>query len=187
MKEDARLPKKATPSEVWAEPTRTITALTGQPRTDIIGQDNSLETTTGTRIAKVDNVDAAVSTRALEAGGRLDSIPAFVAPSESSILMDGTEKTLIEVTDIKAGEIEAWVDLTPMAGGDTIIIRYSRKMKAAGAYAKYAEETYSGAQTIPALCILSKKIYRDTKVTATQTAIGVYRTLDIQVIRTRIA
>lgn len=179
-------PKVATPTEVWNNAARTLTAITGQPRTDLVGQDNDLEATTGTRIAKVDNVDVVVSTRALEAGGRLDSVPAFLAPAESSILMDGLEKILVEVTDIKAGEIEAWVDLTPMAGGDTIIIRYSRKMKAAGVYAKYAEETYSDAQTIPALCVLSKKIYRDTKVTAQQST-GSYKTLDIQVIRTSTA
>lgn len=179
-------PKEATPGAVWTEPNRTITALTGQPRTDLVGQDNSLEATTGTRIAKIDNADAAISTRALEAGGRLDSIPAFLAPDEPSVVMDGTDKTLVEVTDIKAGEIEAWVDLTPMAGGDTIVIRYSRKLKAAGTYAKYAEETYTGAQTIPALCILNKKIYRDTKVTAQQMA-GTNRTLDVQVIRTSTA
>lgn len=179
-------PKESTPAEVWANPARTITALTGTPRTDLIGQDNSLEATTGTRIAKVDNVDALVSTRALEAGGRLDSIPAFLAPTETPVLLDATDKTLVEVTDIKAGEIEAWVDLTPMVGGDTIVIRYSRKLKAAGTYAKYAEETYTGAQTIPALCIMSKKIYRDTKVTAQQTG-GSYKTLDVQIIRTSTA
>jgi len=179
-------PKEATPAEVWNQPGRTLTALTGQPRTDLVGQDNNLEASTGARISKIDNADAAVSTRALEAGGRLDSIPAFLAPDESSILMDGTEKTLVEITDVKAGEVEAWVDLTPMAGGDTIVIRYSRKLKAAGAYSKYAEETYTGAQSIPALCVLSKKIYRDTKVTAQQTG-GVNRTLDVQVIRTRVA
>ncbi len=136
-------------------------------KTDIIGASVALET--------AGNL-AAVKTRA-------DLIPAYVTPTESSVLMDGTEKTLFEITAIKSAEVEAWVDLTPMAAGDTIVVRYSRKVKAAGAYAKYAEETYSGAQTIPLLKIMGAKIYRDTKVTAQQTAIGVYRTLDVQVIR----
>lgn len=177
-------PKEATPAEVWAYAARTMTGITGQPRTDLVGQDNSLEATTGARVAKIDNVDAVVSTRALESGGRLDGVPAFVAPTESSVVMDGTDKPLFEITDVKSSEVESWVDFTPMAGGDTIVIRYSHKMKAAGAYVKYAEETYSGAQSIPATCILNKKIFRDTKVTAQQTA-GVNRTLDVQVIRLR--
>jgi hypothetical protein len=188
-------PKIATPAQVWAEPTRTITALTGQPRTDLLGEDNTFELGTGTRKAKIDNVDAAITSRSTLtqaqvisdatpfAGARIGTIPAFVAPTEASILMDGTEKTLIEITDVKSSEIEAWADLTPMAAGDTIIVRYSRKMKVAGAYVKYAEETYSGAQSIPALCILNKKVYRSIKITAQQTAIGVYRTIDIQIIR----
>lgn len=178
-------PKQSTPAQVWAEPTRTLSALTGQPRTDLLGEDNTFEAGTGTRKAKIDNVDATVSTRAKESGGRLDGVPAFVAPTESSVLMDATEKTLIEITDVKSSEIQAWVDLTPMAVGDTIVVRYWRKMKAAGSYVKYAEETYSGAQSIPALCILDKKVYRDIKITAQQTAIGVYRTLDVQIIRAK--
>ncbi len=177
-------PKKATPSEVWTYAARKLTGIDGQARTDIVGQDNSLEATTGTRVSKMDNLNATVSSRAVESGGRLDSIPAFVAATESSVVMDGTEKTLFEITDVKAGEVEAWVDLTTMQAGDTIVVRYSRKMKSGGTYAKYAEETYSDTQTMPALCLINKKIYRDTKVTAQQTA-GTNRTLDVQVVRTR--
>jgi len=113
---------------------------------------------------------------------RIDAAPAFITPTESSVAMDGTEKTLYEVTDVKSSEVEAWVDLTPMAGGDTIVVRYYRKVKTGGAYVKYAEETYSDAQSTPLACVLAHKIYRDTKVTAQQTA-GVNRTLDIQVLR----
>jgi hypothetical protein len=178
-------PKQATPAQVWNEASRTLTGITGQPRSDLLGEDATFEAGVATRKAKIDNVDATVSTRAKESGGRLDGVPAFVAATESSVLMDGTEKTLIEITDIKSSEIEAWADLTPMAAGDTIVVRYSRKMKAAGSYAKYAEETYSGAQAIPALCIINKKVYRDIKITAQQTAIGVYRTIDVQVIRAK--
>lgn len=159
-------PKKATPDEVWNYATRKLTGIDGQARIDVVGQDASLEGTTGVRIS------------------RLDKMPGFETPTESSVVMDGTEKNLFEITDVKSSDIEAWVDLTPMQAGDTIVIRYHRKVKAAGTYAKYAEETYSGAQSIPLLCIVNKKIYRDTKVTAQQTA-GTNRTLDVQVVRVK--
>ena len=136
-------PKQATPAQVWSEPTRTLSALTGQPRTDLLGEDATFEAGVGTRKAKIDNVDAAVSTRALESGGRLSSVPAFVAPTESSVVMDGTEKILFELTDVKSSEVEAWVDLTPMVGGDTIVIRYSRKLKAAGSLDEGLLDQYS--------------------------------------------
>jgi hypothetical protein len=153
-------------SDIWAVATRQLTAITGTPRSDLLGEDATFEAGTGAR--KI----------------RIDKIPAALASVESSVVMDGTEKTLIEITDVKVGHIEVWVDLTPMVGGDTIVIRYWKKIKAAGSYAKYAEETYSGAQTIPLLDVLNKGAYRDTKVTAQQT-VGTNRTLDVQVIRTR--
>ncbi len=159
-------PKNATPAQVWSEPGRTLTGITGQPRTDLLGEDATFEAGAGTRKA------------------RIDKLAAFDAPTESSVVMDGTEKILFENTDVKSSELEAWLDFTTMAGGDTIVVRYYRKVKAAGAYVKYAEETYTGAQSIPLLCILSKKAYRDIKITAQQSA-GVNRTLDVQVIRAK--
>ncbi|MFH0850280.1 MAG: hypothetical protein V1924_05005, partial [Candidatus Bathyarchaeota archaeon] len=74
--------------------------------------------------------------------------------------MDGTEKTLVEITDVKVAEVEAWLDLTPMAGGDTIVVKYYRKVKVAGAYVVYASETYTGAQAVPMVKIIGAKIYR---------------------------
>ncbi len=152
------------PADIATQLDTNVPAIKG--KTDIIGGSVALET--GGNVAAVK--------------ARTDKAPAFVTPTESSITMDGTEKTLFEITDIKSAEVEAWVDLTPMAGGDTIVVRYSRKVKAAGTYAKYAEETYTGAQSLPLLKLTGFKIYRDTKVTAQQTA-GTNRTLDVQVIR----
>ena len=151
---------------IWAEATRTITALTGTPRTDLIGEDASFEAATG-RPAKI---------------SRLDNIPAFETPIETSILMDGTELTLIEKTDDKIGLLDGYVDLTPMLAGDTIVICQYMQVKAAGAYAKYAEETYSEAQTIPLLHLTTKTAKDKIKVTAQQTA-GTNRTLDVQFYR----
>jgi len=155
-----------TPADIWTQVTRTITALAGQPRTDIIGEDASFETATG-RPAKI---------------ARLDNIPAFETPVEASIVMDGTEKILVEKTDNKVGLLDGYVDLTPMAGGDTIVIRQFMQIKAAGAYAKYAEETYTGAQTIPLLHLTTKTAKDKIKVTAQQTG-GTNRTLDVQFYR----
>ncbi|MEM2197123.1 MAG: hypothetical protein QW290_08590, partial [Sulfolobales archaeon] len=50
---------------VWAHSTRTLTGLTGQPRTDLLGADQSLASIgyTADRATKLDNLDVAVSTR----------------------------------------------------------------------------------------------------------------------------
>lgn len=154
-------------ADIWAVGTRTITALTGTPRSDLLGEDATLEAGVGARKARID---------------RLANVPAYETPVEASIAMDGTEKILVEKTDDKIGLLDGYVDLTPMAGGDTIVIRQSMKVKAAGAYVKYAEETYTGAQTIPLLHVVTKPAKTSIKVTAQQTG-GTNRTLDVQFFR----
>lgn len=154
-------------ADIWAVASRTITALTGTPRTDLLGEDASFEAGSGARKTRID---------------RLANIPAFETPDEASIAMDGTEKILVEKTDNKVGLLDGYVDLTPMAAGDTIVVREYMQIKAAGGYVKYAEETYTGDQTIDLLHIVTKTAKDKIKVTAQQTA-GTNRTLDVQFYR----
>jgi len=152
---------------IWAEATRELTGITGTPRSDLLGEDATFEAGAGARKARID---------------RLDNIPAFETPVEASIAMTGAELNLIEKTDNKIGLLDGYVDLTPMQAGDTIIIRQYMQIKTAGTYVKYAEETFSEAQTIPLLHIVTKAAKDKVKVTAEQTA-GTNRTLDVQFYR----
>ena len=152
-------------TEVWTATTRNLTEFTGQPRTDLLGENADFASATGARIADLD---------------RIKNIPALEAITEASIVMDGTEKTLIEKTDTLQCYLDGYVDLTTMGAGDTIVIREYMKVKSGGDYIKYAEETYADAQTIPLLHIATKVSKRSIKVTAEQTVHGTYRTLDVQ-------
>jgi hypothetical protein len=152
-------------TDVWAVAARTLTAFTGQPRTDLIGSDASFEAATG-RPAK------------------LDDIPYFEAVVEGSLLMNGSEQTLVEKTDDKTGLLEGMINLTPMASGDTVVVREYMQVLSTGTYAKYAEETYTGAQTIPLLQIMTRISTHDIKVTIQQTA-GTYRTFEYSFVRRR--
>jgi hypothetical protein len=60
------------------------------------------------------------------------------------------------------------------------------KIASGGNYIKYAEETYSGAQTLPLLYITTKSGRYGIKITAQQTA-GTNRTLSFQFFRRRVA
>jgi hypothetical protein len=162
-----------TAADVWAVTTRTLTSLAGQPRIDILGEDASFEAGTGTRKARID---------------RLDKIEAFDDPIEGSVAMDGTEKNVVldEVTGNPQRFLEGYIDLTPMASGDTIVVRQYMKIASAGNYVKYAEETYSAAQTLPLLYITTKSGKYGIKITAQQTA-GTNRTLTYQFFRRRTA
>ena len=152
-------------ADVWAVVTRQLTAITGTPRTDLIGSDASFEAAVG-RPAK------------------LDDIPYFETPVEGSLLMTGVEQTLVEKTDDKAGLLEGMINLTPMASGDTVIIREYMQTISTGTYVKYAEETYIDAQAIPLLQLMTRISTHDVKVTIQQT-VGINRTFEYSFVRRR--
>lgn len=158
-----------TASEVWAYTTRTLTGFTGQPRIDLLGEDASFEAGTGSRKTLID---------------RLASMEAFDTPIEGSIALDGTEKDIIldEVSGNPQRFLEGYIDLTPMQSGDTIVIRQYIKITSGGSYIKYAEETYSNAQSLPLLYIVTKPGRYGIKITAQQTQ-GTNRTLSYQFFR----
>jgi hypothetical protein len=158
-----------TAADVWAVTTRTLTSLAGQPRIDLLGEDASFEAGTGTRKGYID---------------RLASMAAFDTPIEGTVAMDGTELNVVldEITGNPQRFLEGYIDLTPMASGDTIVVRQYMKIASAGAYVKYAEETYTGAQTLPLLYITTKTGKYGIKITAQQTA-GTNRTLQYQFFR----
>lgn len=149
-------------NDIWANATRTLTALTGQPRTDLIGDDHAFSAATSTRIANLD---------------RVANIDAFEAITEASTLTDGTEQILIEKTDALQSFLEGYIDLTAMTVTETLVVREYLKVKNGGSYIKYAEQTYSGAQSPALLHIITKASKRSIKVTMELTA-GTNRTLD---------
>jgi hypothetical protein len=162
-----------TAADIWAVTTRTLTGLTGQPRIDLLGEDASFEAGTGTRKSRID---------------RLANIEAFDTPIEGTLTADGTEQNVVldEVSGNPSRYLEGYIDLSNMASGDTIVIREYMKIKSDGGYVKYAEETYSDAQTLPLLHILTKPGRYGIKVTLQQTA-GTYRNFPYQFFRKRIA
>lgn len=159
------------------------------------------------RAAKIDNLDATISSRVstthfdevigdpttptvdMTIAGYLKGLQ-LVVVAEDDIVMDGTEKTLIEVkqADLESYEvpfiIEGYVDLSPMQAGDTIVIREYASLEEPLSYKKYAEHTYSDAQDEPLVRFTKKIGSKGYKVTAQQTA-GTYRTLPIYFERRR--
>jgi hypothetical protein len=149
---DVAVSTRATVADVWGYSSRTLTGLTGQPRTDLLGEDASFEAGTGARKAV------------------LDRLLAPTTPSEGSVTADGTEQTVVEATGTLEFQLDGYIDLSNMASGDTVVVREYMKIASAGSYVKYAEETYSGAQSIPLLHILTKPARYALKVTLQQTA-----------------
>jgi len=165
-------------ADVWGVATRTITALTGTPRTDLLGEDADFEAGTGTRKARI---DAAVTSRAAAAdytaarAAKIDKIQDFLEEGIGTVTANGTEQTVREYAG--TGKLHAYVDLSNMAAGDTTVIRQYVKIKAAGAFVKYAEETYTDAQSLPMLHLVMKPSRHGVRITLEQTS-GVNRDYD---------
>jgi len=149
----------ATAAEVWAFATRQLTGITGTPRTDLLGEDATFEAGSATRKAKIDALLAAAT------------------ETEGTLTADGTEQQLIATSDNKMHSIEGDIDFTNMAGGDTVVIRLYFKLKVAGGWVKYGEETYTGAQSLPDLHITTKAAKYGIRLTLQQTG-GVFRNFD---------
>jgi hypothetical protein len=158
---DVAVSTRATVADVWGYSSRTLTTLAGQPRIDLLGEDASFEDGTGARKAV------------------LDRLLAPTTPLEDTLTADGTEQTVVEATGTLEFQLDGYIDLSNMASGDTVVVREYMKIASAGSYVKYAEETYSGAQSIPLLHILTKPARYALKVTLQQTA-GTYRTFGYQ-------
>jgi len=150
-----------TVADIWAYTTRTLTGFTGQPRIDLLGEDASFEAGTGARKSV------------------LDRILAPTAPIEGTLTADGTEQTVVEATGTLEFNLDGYIDLSNLASGDTVVIREYMMIKSGGGYVKYAEESYSGVQSIPLLHIVTKPARYGLKITLQQTA-GTYRSFDYQ-------
>jgi hypothetical protein len=162
-----------TASDVWAYTTRTLTSLAGQPRIDLLGEDASFEAGTGTRKSLID---------------RLASMDAFDTPIEGTVTTATTETDVVldEVTGNPPRFLEGYIDLSPLASGDTIVIRQYMKITPTGTYKKYAEETFSGPVDPPMLYVMTKPGRYGIRITVTQTA-GTSKTLEFQFFRRRTA
>jgi len=139
-----------TASDVWGYTTRTITSLTGQPRIDLMGEDASFEAGTGARKARID---------------RLANMEAHQTPIEGSATFNTTDTypktvTIIDTSGMsivgKQHVVDGYVDLTSLSGSDAVTVRESMVIKSGGSFVKYAEETYTGAQSIPLLHVTTK-------------------------------
>jgi len=136
-----------------------LSGFTGQPRIDLLGEDASFEAGTGARKVKI------------------DALLGTVADTEGTLTANGTEQTLIQTSDSKPHHISGEIDLSNMAAGDTVVINYYIQIKSAGSFVKYATRTYSGAQAVPAIFLLTKTAKYGLKITLTQTT-GTYRNFD---------
>lgn len=94
----------------------------------------------------------------------------------------GLEQVLLDHNGGAPCEISGYIDLSPMDGGDTMVLRLYARVKKNGAWSKYGEEVYSDAQSLPLVYITPKPETHGMRVTIQQTS-GLSRTLDYEFFR----
>lgn len=102
--------------------------------------------------------------------------------TSETLTADGTEQTVVEMTTL--GELEGWIDLANMAGGDTVVIKSYARIKSGGTYRLHASATYTGVQSSPALHVAKLPARHGLKITLQQTA-GTNRDFDYTFFRRR--
>lgn len=88
--------------------------------------------------------------------------------SKGSLVADGTEQALVEAVGVV--ELQGYVELSEMQGGDAVVIRQYMKLKTLSLYKKYAEDSYDGVQPQPCIFVKAKPSVYGVKVTLQQTA-----------------
>ncbi len=101
----------------------------------------------------------------------------FRSIAEGSILADGSEQTILEVT--QSGRFAGYVSLREMQAGDTVYL--SQYVKIDGTYDRYRREPYQDVQTDPAIYITPKEVVTGMKITIQQT-VGTFREIDFNFI-----
>jgi len=143
-------PRAATAKDVWEYPKRTLTEFKGQPRIDLLGEDASFEDGTGPRLTYIDRLANIEALRYILEGtagfSKTDTYP------KSVVIIDTS------TTDVagKLHLVEAYIDLSPLQTGESVTIREYMKIWPDGDFLKYAEETYTGPQSLPLLHVISK-------------------------------
>jgi hypothetical protein len=78
--------------------------------------------------------------------------------------------------------MDAYLDLTNMASGDTIVLKQYMKIKSGGNYILFGTETYNGVQTAPLACLDLRSAKYGFKITLQQTS-GTNRSVDWQTMK----
>lgn len=159
--------------DVWSYPTRSLTTINLAASDILVDVAHKID---GELIST--DLDAQVSTRALETGGNVSTILTAVNAMpdltrySGTLTADGTEQTLKEVTP--SASMIAYrgiIDLSDMEAADTVVVAEYYKVKSGGDYLKLDARSFTGLQTAyPAVDITPRMPNRyGLKITVTQT------------------
>jgi len=104
----------------------------------------------------------------------VQKVRAELSPLEGEVVADGSEQTLVEVTDTAPFKISGWISLSNMQDGDQVKITSYVKLCPDCGWEIFDTNTYSDSQDKPAVFHVEVSGKYGVKVTLQQTA-GTYR------------
>lgn len=158
-------------ADVWAVPTRAITDKAGF---GLSSQDFPF--TNPAAPVDLANVQQALSPTGTGREAKVDKIQDFIEEASGTLTATAVEDTIKEIL-ATVNKLHCFIDLTNMVAADSITVRQYMTIKDAGSPVKYAEEVYSGVQSLPMLYVITKPARYGIKVTLEQTA-GTYKDFD---------
>jgi len=142
---------------------------------------NNLDATISSREPSTDprltNLDAPISGIASTLKPIIDAIiPALslTKDAEGSVTADGTEQTVVDKVSTSPFKAQAIVNLSNLAGGDSVVLKEYTKTSSGGALGLVTSTTFTGPQGEPIAIFLLKNAIYEYKVTLQQT-LGTYR------------
>ena len=106
-------------------------------------------------------------------------IPKITSIISSSITMTGAEQILLEQPDGIISRISGYIDLTNLAGGDTVIIRMYLRVISGGAWRLYHQDEYNGPVAPAVVHVVERPENHGLRLTLQQTA-GVNKVIDYE-------
>jgi len=99
--------------------------------------------------------------------------------ASGSIAMTGAEQTLLEQPDGIVSRVSGYIDLTNLAGGDTLIIRMYIRVVSGGAWRLYHQDGYNGPVAPAVVHVVERPENHGLRLTLQQTA-GVNKVIDYE-------
>jgi len=143
-------PKRVLPKNVWEYTTRELTALTGAPRIDLLGEDADFEAGTGTRKVRIDRL-ANIEAQQTPTEGTADFLTTDTYPKTVTII-DTSTMAIAGSPHI----VEGFVDLSPLGSGEVLTVSEDISVVSPVSYKTYATEDYTGVVDPPLLYIHTK-------------------------------
>lgn len=109
----------------------------------------------------------------VETGAQLKSL------GSQTIMLSGSEQTVCSQPGGTPSQITGYIDLSKLASGDTVVVKFYVKIKENGAWGACYEDSYSGKLSLPVVHVAKRPENHGLMITVKQTT-GPHKQIDYE-------